>query len=1092
MHFGCTKPRLEEVKPTSVPAKANKILNGILVVLALVAIKVWHLSVVQHDKKIEESKKPQRRTVLEKSERASIYDRFGVPLATNKVQYNVAISYGPIRDIPRWVWKENEQGKRYKYFQRKEYIAQLAQKLAEELHLDSQWLEDMIHSKAAILGHVPCLIKENISESQYFQLKMMEKDWPGIYAEVAAKRCYPLGAVGGEIVGYIGPISRREYDAITREMGELREALSAFEEGQTDSHIDGYHSIQQARDRLNELEKKAYRINDSVGKMGVEAVYDETLRGLCGKHTYLSDIRGNYLRELPGSEDPVAGKRLVLSISSELQEFAQELLAEYDTEPFSTRPKTVKKRALIPENQPWIKGGAIVALDPKTGEVYAMASFPTFDPNDFIRSENDSERALKNQNVHRWLETEGYIAKVWNMKIPYSRTRFSKKLYEESVEMGWKTYLSFILPKNSPVRATLERQGSLNDAIYVQRQVERLLNLFRDPYFILSPSQVFDCIYNDSLDVPTKAMVTLQQKAFMEERYELVKEEVSSLKINLAPYFASIPRNDEKILLIDLNRLAADASLFTPDLTESVGQMPLTEYRDVAARFSTVDEAVRELVRDVFVENDFKQWRETYFQDYLVQKRIEEKEANKKYAKPYIEYLETVRTELFNAFWEQNRWELISLFLNRRVENAAPEIAPYVLILQNWAGELDAGAHQGIDWVYHYHLLKKVTDQFDNQMLYAFLQTLRSFDQLNRPLLGKYSGLRGGKERDLASAFYPLYGMGYARSHAFRQAATIGSIFKLVPAYEALRQRFQCSKEGVVLNPLTIIDDKRRVVGKKEMWNVGFTMEGKPIPMFYHGGRLPRTEHAGVGKVDLIKALEVSSNPYFAMLAGDVLQDPEDLCRAAHLLGYGEKTEIDLTGEYGGRLPIDVAYNRTGLYSLAIGQHSLVGTPLQTALMLAAIANGGALLKPHVVQAQVASNGIIFTKPEIRRRVDMPKQIQDLLLSGLRQVIWGDKGTGRFLRNQYDPQLIRQVIGKTSTSEVVERMSLDGANGYIKLKHVWFGAISYEAEDLNHPELVVVVYLRYGDWGKDAAPLAIEMVKKWRSLKQKYYQTSLR
>ena len=1079
------------MKQTSIPTKANKILNGILVVLVLVAIKVWHLSVVQHDKKIEESKKPQRRTVIERSERAAIYDRFGVPLAINKVQYNVAISYGPIRDIPRWIWKEDEQGKRCKYFQRKEYISTLAQKLAEELHMDSQWLEDMIHSKAAILGHVPCLIKENISESQYFRLKMMAKDWPGIYAEVAAKRCYPLGSVAGEIVGYIGPISRGEYDAITREMGGLRDALSAFEEGQGDLHIDGYHSIQQVRDRLKDLEKKAYRINDSVGKMGVEAVYDEALRGLCGKHTYLSDIRGNYLRELPGSEDPVAGKRLVLSVSSELQEFAQELLAEYDTEPFSTHPKTVKKRALIPENQPWIKGGAIVALDPKTGEVYAMASFPTFDPNDFIRPENDSERALKNQNVHRWLETEGYLAKVWDMKIPYSRTRFFKKYYEDSVEMGWKTYLSFILPKNSPVRATLGKQASLTDALCVQRQVEKLVHLFKDPHFTLSASQVFDWIYNGSSDVPTKALVTLQQKAFMEERYELVKEEIAALKVELASYFALLPRNDEKILLVDLYRLVSDASLFDPFLSEHLEKMTLSEYREVSARFSTVRDAVRQLVRDVFVETDFKRWQELYFHDYLAQKRIEEKEANKKYARPYIEYLDIVRTELFTAFWQQNQWELISLFLLRPEARTNPEMSPYALILENWARELDAGAHQGLDWVCHYHLLKRVTDQFDNKVLSSFLQTLRSFDQLNRPLLGNYSGLRGGKERDLASAFYPLYGMGFARSHAFRQASTIGSIFKLVPAYEALRQRFQTLKgrtEGIIaLNPLTIIDDKRRVVGKKDMWNVGFTLDGKPIPMFYHGGRLPRTEHSGVGKVDLIKALEVSSNPYFAMLAGDVLHDPEDLCLAAHLLGYGEKTEIDLTGEYAGRLPIDVAYNRTGLYSFAIGQHSLVGTPLQTALMLATIANGGMLLKPHVVQAQVASNGILFTKPEIRRRVDMPRQIQDLLLSGLRQVIWGDKGTGRFLRNQYDSALIHQIIGKTSTSEVVERMSLDGANGYIKLKHVWFGAISYEAEDPSKPELVVVVYLRYGDWGKDAAPLAVEMVKKWRSLKQKHY-----
>lgn len=1076
------------------PEKANKILNGILVVLVLVAIKVWHLSVVQHDKKIEESRKPQRRTVLERSERASIYDRFGVPLATNKVQYNAAISYAPIRDVPRWIWKEDERGKRYKYFQRKEYIAELARKLADELHLDPQWLEDMIHSKAAILGNVPCVIKENISEQQYFRLKMMAKDWPGIYAELAAMRCYPLGPIGGEIVGYIGPISRREYDAITREMGGLRGALAAFEEGEEDFQIEGYRSIQEVRERLEELEKKAYRINDSVGKMGIEAAYDEVLRGLCGKHIYLSDIRGKYLRELPGSEGPVSGNRLVLSVSAELQAFAQQLLAEYDTESFSNHPMSLKRRALIPENQPWIKGGAIVALDPKTGEVYAIASFPTFDPNDFIRPNNDPEGAHKNENVNRWLESEVYLGKVWDMKIPYSRLRFDGDYFEDSLEMSWKTYLSFILPRHSPIRETIEMKATLADAVWMQRKVDQLVSLFQDSRFSLSTPQIFDFIYDSSGDVPIQAMVTLQEKAFMEERYEHVREQASSIKGELALYFAKLPRNDEKILLADLYRLAVDASAFSPFLTELIGQMSLSEYHDASARFSAVSGVIRKLAQDVFLENEFKVWREEHFPDYLAQKRLEEKEANKKYARPYIEYLEIVRNERFNLFWQERQWELITLFLNGGKESGNPEMAPYAEALGNWARELDAGAHQGLDWVYHYHLLRAVTDELEDGVLVAFLKSIRTYDQLNRPLLGKYSGLRGNKERDLATAFYPLYGMGFSRSHAFRQATTVGSIFKIVPAYEALRQRYQTLKErGEAisnLNPLTMIDDKRRVPGKQNMWNIGFTLDGKPIPMFYHGGRLPRSEHQGVGKVDLVKALEVSSNPYFAILAGDVLDDPEDLCRAAHQFGFGEKSEIDLPGEYAGRLPLDVAYNRTGLYSFSIGQHTLVGTPLQTALMLAALSNGGALLKPHVVQAQVASEGIIFSKPEVRRRVFMPRQIQDLLLSGLRQVVLGEKGTARYLRRQYDSALINQIVGKTSTSEVIERMSLDGINGLMKLKHVWFGGISYESEDLSKPELVVVVYLRYGEWGRDAAPLAVEMVKKWRSLKQKYYKAS--
>ncbi len=65
-----------------------------------------------------------------------------------------------------------------------------------------------------------------------------------------------------------------------------------------------------------------------------------------------------------------------------------------------------------------------------------------------------------------------------------------------------------------------------------------------------------------------------------------------------------------------------------------------------------------------------------------------------------------------------------------------------------------------------------------------------------------------------------------------------------------------------------------------------------------------------------------------------------------------------------------------------------------------------------------------------------------------------------------------------------------------KYKHIWFGAISFE-EDLtknisnykqlwNSPELVVVVYLRFGDGGKEAAPIATQIIQKYREIKKKY------
>ena len=63
-----------------IPTKANRILHLILIAMVLILVRIWHLSVIQYDKKIEESQKPQRKTVIEPAMRATIRDRFNIPL----------------------------------------------------------------------------------------------------------------------------------------------------------------------------------------------------------------------------------------------------------------------------------------------------------------------------------------------------------------------------------------------------------------------------------------------------------------------------------------------------------------------------------------------------------------------------------------------------------------------------------------------------------------------------------------------------------------------------------------------------------------------------------------------------------------------------------------------------------------------------------------------------------------------------------------------------------------------------------------------------------------------------------------------------
>ena len=280
-------------------------------------------------------------------------------------------------------------------------------------------------------------------------------------------------------------------------------------------------------------------------------------------------------------------------------------------------------------------------------------------------------------------------------------------------------------------------------------------------------------------------------------------------------------------------------------------------------------------------------------------------------------------------------------------------------------------------------------------------------------------------------------------------------------------------------------------------------------------------------------------------MASECLKNPQDLVEAAKLFSFGEKTGLELPGEISGHLPQDLSTNRTGLYATAIGQHSLVVTPIQTAVMLSAIANGGHVFRPTILKAisgnepalapedelslsvfplqeALSSIGIDFplftallpssesrmrrlAEPRIKRQIFMPEEVRSMLLRGLQATVLRtyQEGFSSLLRlYQSRPQamtdlaqLKSQIVGKTSTSESVENLDLDRTEGTAIYTHVWFGCIAFreakeeakvatllKKEPFGEPELVVVVYLRFGGYGKEAAPVAAEMLKKWRSI----------
>jgi cell division protein FtsI/penicillin-binding protein 2 len=1108
-----------------VPAKSRSVLNIILIAFSLIAIRVWYLSIWKHEEHKEIALRPKIKVVCETPQRGTIRDRFNIPLAVNKIQYNAAIIFDPIKSVPRVKIEKNEKGERKKTYPRKEYLSNFAKFLASNLELDATYVEDLIHSKLSLFPNTPFVLRENISENLYYQLRIQERDWPGLQMQIASRRYYPKGQVGANILGFLGSISEREFLSIQRELSGLETYLKDRSLGIMTVLPKGFHSAKEVKERYLELKNKTYTLQSKVGKAGAEGKFDQELRGISGKKKYEIDVKGNLLRELPESYEATPGRRFILSISSELQEFAEELLMESEVirhERFIHAGKDHHKLF-----SPWIKGGAIVAMIPSTGEILALASFPRYNPNDFALKAT-SHMTLK------WLESPNYIAQIWDGIKPLERelSKYNKKeRHKESLNLSLDLYLNMILSTKSSVRKAIEEISNLQNAIYLQNTLETLFQLSNETQL----SNLIDALFPPEKGHQLSIFKTSKEKR--EEILESLKNKttlLSELFKELSTYLGNVKENDDKVLVIDLIRMICPSHLFDDALLSQTGKESLFAYREFNQAVMSVQSEIKKIARDVFHKNDFANWRKEYFTDYLTEKRALEKKE-KTFQRPYLDYLTEMEEILFENFFQKYRFDFLAAFI---LDNAPLDQKDPLFIYY------DALIHRSLqDKLPSCILLKNHLLTMSFEYVVPYLRTMRSFQELNRPLLGRYYfPAKAGKEaleKDLARHFYSSPGYGYARSFCYQETAPLGSIFKVVTGYEALRQHYlKCrEKHSFSINPQIVVDQSPPYSEKINSSSVlGYTSAGIPITRSYKGGRLPRG-HLNIGRIDLKGALERSSNLYFSLLASDVIENPADLIYTTKMFGFGKKTGVELPGEAKGIVPLDITSNQTALYSFSIGQHALTVTPLQTAVCLSSLANGGNLLKPQIVKTianfepnkkpdliltkeeylykeYLNSVGIYFplfteaekkpkepfiwrSQPEIQGEVYLPNEIRSYLMEGLNDVVNGSRGTARsnvirtlienpILKKEYD-EIKPYMIGKTSTAEILYRPFLNREENPVTCKHIWFGALGLKDKgDFESVDLCVVVLLRFADHGKEAAPLAAKVIKKWREIQRKH------
>jgi cell division protein FtsI/penicillin-binding protein 2 len=1072
-----------------VPDKSAKVLNIILVAFLLIGARVWYLGVIKHEEHKELAMRPRQKTVVELANRGTIRDRFGIPLAVNKIQYNAAVIFDPIRNLPRVKYEKNEQGKRQRVYFRKEYISKLSEFMGKTLGLDPIYIEDLIHSKVSLFPNTPFILKENLTEQEYYALRMKERDWPGLTMQISSKRYYPKEHVGAGLLGFMGVISEKEFLSIQKELKELEGFLKDRALGLPKVLPKGFLSATSVKERYQELKNKSYTLQAKVGKAGVEGQFDDQLRGIAGKKKYEIDVKGNLVRELPESQSPTPGRRFILSISAEMQELAENLLMESEItrhERFQTAGKDHSHLF-----SPWIKGGSIVAMIPSTGEIVALASYPRFDPNHFSQ---------------KFLESPAYIGQIWDGIKPLEREfgdlPKSAKIRKEAF-LSLDLYLDMILSTKSEAKKAIDQIGNLQTAIYLQNTAETLFNLSEETFI----HPLIDALFPpENGHSPTLFNTPKEKRTAILERLNQKTSLLSELSAELFTHLSKIHENDDKILVLDLLRLICPGHLFDDQLLLQTGPESLSAYREFNQAVMSVQSEIKKNAREIFHQTEFPIWRKTYFTAYLKEKRDEEKK-NKTYQKPYIDYLAEIEETLFESYFQKHRFDFLAGFLLDNASCNSPLKA---------------------------HLLS-----LPPEFVIPYLRTMRSFTELNRPLLGRYhfpaKAGREATEKDLARHFYPYPGFGYARSYAFQETTPLGSIFKLVTGYEAIKQNSLRKSESPFfsLNPLTLTDQSPSYTEKLTSSTIlGYTAGGVPITRSYKGGRIPRG-HLNIGRIDLRGALERSSNIYFSVLASDFIENPLDLVQTAKTLGFGKKTEIELPGEVKGHLPLDIKTNKTALYSFSIGQHSLTVTPLQTAVCMSTFANGGKVLKPQIVHTIAnleprPEHNLIFEKedflykdylgnvgiyfplfteaekspnlpfvwrfsPIVQDEIYLPENMRQFLLEGLFDVVNGARGTARAssiktlrenptLKKAYE-SISPYMAGKTSTAEILYRPFLNRESDPVICKHIWFGAIAFtEKESLEESDLVVIVSLHFADHGKEAAPLAARLIQKWRSL----------
>lgn len=207
----------------------------------------------------------------------------------------------------------------------------------------------------------PFEFSSDISRDTMYKIRENSQQYTGVDVQTAPVREYVSGTLAPHLIGVVGPIYEDEF---------------------------------------KELKEQGYRLNDTLGKSGIEGAMESVLRGQTGTTTVIKNAAGTVIDKRE-TEAPVPGDSVILTLDSHLQEAAQNAL---DKKIKELRTLPAEEKGKFVNNGHDVRSGAVVVLDVKNGGVLASASWPTYDLSTYYTNYSellaDPEKPLFNRALN--------------------------------------------------------------------------------------------------------------------------------------------------------------------------------------------------------------------------------------------------------------------------------------------------------------------------------------------------------------------------------------------------------------------------------------------------------------------------------------------------------------------------------------------------------------------------------------------------------------------------------------------------------------------------------------------------------------------